>query len=123
MSYILDALKKRQTQDDPDAAVSLALLQAQKSEVQQRRITRALWVIGAALLVNAVVLGIWALRDDAPRDALHADAAAPAETPSRPLANDPLMDERGSRYWLAGARWRIAPLAVAPRRWLSTDRP
>ncbi|MDP6376827.1 MAG: general secretion pathway protein GspB [Kiritimatiellia bacterium] len=64
MSYILDALKKRHAEDDPDAAVSLALAQAQKTEVQQRKQTGALWVIGAALLVNAVVLGIWALRDD-----------------------------------------------------------
>jgi hypothetical protein len=64
MSYILDALRKRQVENDPDAAMTLALMQAQHAEAAQPRQTRALWAIGTALLINAALLGWWLLRPD-----------------------------------------------------------
>jgi general secretion pathway protein B len=85
MSYILDALKKTESEQDPVAAANLALGQ---QRVHSRLRTTGILVV-AALLANAVIL-LWLFGPlelttrNAPEDASHQAAAvtAPVPTPS-----------------------------------------
>jgi general secretion pathway protein B len=84
MSFILDALKKSEN-DRQDA--SPAEFTTVPSGGRGAETPRWLWVLGALLLVNAVVLGIFLLRPEAPPPAAAVTAApaavaAPTDAPA-----------------------------------------
>ncbi|MCZ6460456.1 MAG: general secretion pathway protein GspB [Gammaproteobacteria bacterium] len=80
MSYILDALKKTEAENDPDVRASLAI---DRGERRRQRVVQGF--VTAALLINAVVL-LWLF---VPRDSsteAELTTAAPAALPQAPAA-------------------------------------
>jgi general secretion pathway protein B len=82
MSYILDALKKAEAEQDPDLRTSLAVEQH-----KQRRSRFGQYLIVAALLGNLLVL-VWLFGPLSPRstDPNPADEVAPAAVDEQPAA-------------------------------------
>lgn len=76
MSYVLEALQKREAENDPDAAVSLA-----RAGFQKRR--HRLWagLFALAMVVNAGVLAWLVLTPDGPAASSAGDAPAPLAAP------------------------------------------
>ena len=79
MSYILDALKKTEAENDPDVRASLAI---DRGDRRRQRVVQGF--VTAALLINAVVL-LWLF---VPRDSIteaELTTAAPAVLPTETL--------------------------------------
>ena len=73
MSYILDALQRREAQENPETAVALAM-----KRHHDRRIRVVGTLVAVALIANAAVL-LWVfLPDREPAQAPPAQATAPA---------------------------------------------
>ncbi|MEE8078732.1 MAG: general secretion pathway protein GspB [Pseudomonadales bacterium] len=82
MSYILDALKKTEAENDPDVRASLAI---DRGDRRRQRVVQGF--VTAALLINAVVL-LWLF---VPRDSIteaELTTAAPAALPQAPAAQN-----------------------------------
>ncbi len=80
VSYILDALKKTEAENDPDVRASLAI---DRGDRRRQRVVQGF--VTAALLINAVVL-LWLF---VPRDSIteaELTTAAPAALPQAPAA-------------------------------------
>ncbi len=82
MSYILDALKKTEAENDPDVRASLAI---DRGDRRRQRVVQGF--VTAALLINAVVL-LWLF---VPRDSIteaELTTAPPAALPQAPAARE-----------------------------------
>jgi hypothetical protein len=128
MSYILDALKKSEAENDPAAAANLALTQQRESA--RNRTIAALIVV--ALLANAAVL-LWIFRPDpgswgapaSPPVAVVRPEAEPEAAPaqrSQPATPPPASPEVSAPREVAAADVRVIgkappePALAAPKR-------
>jgi general secretion pathway protein B len=118
MSYILDALKKAEAEQDPAAAASLAV--SQQRNQSRQRLTGIL--VGAALLANVAVL-LWlfgpteltapaATATPAPSPAA---MRAPATTPTIRASEEPLAEPAAEREPEQQISARLADLPTKVR--------
>ena len=120
MSFILDALKKSETERQQQTAAEFAAVSSAPPSTQA---PRWIWLLGALLLVNLAVLTVALLRDDSAADAARtavegrADAVpdespAAATTPPRtpPAAEQTTIDSND------GFAARLSENAAPPRR-------
>jgi general secretion pathway protein B len=96
MSFILDALKKSETERQQQGSAEFSTI---PSSSPQRATPRWLWVLIALLVVNMIVLLVLVLRPDKSSVAVTGPATAPAtvQTPpatDRPAASGASFDER-----------------------------
>ena len=111
MSFILDALKKSETERQQQAAAEFS---AVPSAPQRSEAPRWIWLLGALLLVNLAVLSVAMLRDEpttaetAAERAPVAAAAVPARTESTTAQTPADSDE--------GFATRLSETPSPPRR-------
>jgi general secretion pathway protein B len=116
MSFILDALKKSETERQQQGSAEFSTI---PSGSPQRATPRWLWVLIALLVVNMIVLLVLVLRPAKPAVAVTEPAAtAPATAQSTPAADRPAASGTSfdERVAAAKASREATPVAAAPAR-------
>ena len=112
MSFILDALKKSESERQQQTPATFATVPSSESSP---RAPRWLWVLGGLLVINLVVLlGLVMRSSDAPPDApVITESAATSETPSQAVTN---FAEQIEAARLKESRRRALPLSPSAQQ-------